>query len=471
MKSYDVVIIGGGPAGFAAALSARNAYPHHCIALIRREKTALIPCGIPYTMHRLSTVEEDTLPDTPLKKAGVSVLIGEVSTRTGKVLHLSDGSEIEYEKLIIATGSSPVVPGIPGIEHKGVFVIRKEVDALQELKQAAADASRIAIIGGGYVGVEFADEFLRMGKEITIIDQLPHLFAGSIDPEFSEVVVAEISSRGGELHLGSPVAAIESKGRAEEILLGNSTRIPCDLVLVAVGYKPNLALARRLGVEVNEGTGIVVDEYMRTSEPDIFAVGDCAEEHHFFSGEPWPIKLASTATAQGRLAGSSLWGIKMVKSFRGVLGTFSTMIGDTAIGVSGLTEVQAKSMDVDYIVGTAEAPDHHPGKLPGTSTLFVKLLFARHSHVLLGGQVRGGSTVGEIVNLLAVMIQEEMTDAVIDTMQIGTHPLLTPSPLVYPVISATVDAITQWYQRERDGILWGPISREGGEGDLSLKVD
>ena len=449
MKNVDIVVIGGGPAGFAAAMSARNTYPDKSIALIRKEEIALIPCGIPYTMHRLDTVEDDTLPDTPLLNAGIEIIIDSVTDRIEKTLCCSSGEGITFDRLVIATGSRPVLPPIPGSEKRGVYVVKKEMDSLRDLKEAVEGSSEVVIIGGGYVGVEFADEILKEGKRVTIVDQLTHLLPLSLDPEFSEFVETAILDQGGELELGSSVASIEGKDRIDAVLLDDGRHIPCDLVIVAVGFKPNHSLGRRLGLDISPESGIVVDEYMRTSEPDIFAIGDCAEQHNCYTGENWPILLASTAMAQGRLAGSNLYSIKVVKTFRGVLGTFATKVGETAIGVSGLTEAQAQRMGVDYVVGTAEVPDRHPGKLADASTIVIKLVFSRFCHSLLGGQIKGGDSVGEMANILAVMIQNEMTDMEIDTLQIGTHPLLTSSPVVYPIIGATVNAITKWYPEEQ----------------------
>ena len=157
--------------------------------------------------------------------------------------------------------------------------------------------------------------------------------------------------------------------------------------------------------------------------------------------------LASTAGTEGRLTGSNLFEINAIKSFPGVLGTFSTKIGKIAIASTGLSEHACKSANVSYIVGTAEAPDHHPGKLPGTSKLYVKLIFSKFNRTLIGGQLRGGDSVGEMINILATMIQNKMTDIEIDTMQIGTHPLLTASPIAYQIINATANALKKVYTK------------------------
>ena len=161
--------------------------------------------------------------------------------------------------------------------------------------------------------------------------------------------------------------------------------------------------------------------------------------------------LASTAMSEGRLVGTNLFEIKAIRKFIGVLGSFSTKIGQTAFGTSGLTEENAQKMKLDYVTGEAATVDRHPGKLPGASKVHLKLVFARHSHTILGAQMTGGDSVGELVNLFSVMILNRMTDMDIDNLQIGTHPMLTASPVVYPVIAATVEAIKKWYEYKPRG--------------------
>jgi pyruvate/2-oxoglutarate dehydrogenase complex dihydrolipoamide dehydrogenase (E3) component len=216
-------------------------------------------------------------------------------------------------------------------------------------------------------------------------------------------------------------------------------------VIISIGFKPDLRLARKFGLEINEEFGVIVNEYMKTSDDDIFAAGDCVAKRSYLIGDFRRIMLASTAMSQGRLAGSNLFSINILKVFNGTLGSFATKVGNVAVGATGLTETRAKGIKLEYCVGIAETVDRHPAKLPNASKMRVKLIFAKHSHILLGAQVSGGDSVGECINMLSVMIQKNMTDMEIDTLQIGTHPLLTPSPLAYGVINATVDAIMKWY--------------------------
>ncbi len=446
MKKFDVVVVGGGPAGVTAALSARITYPNTSVALIRKEKIAMIPCGIPYVLHSLNSVDENVLPDSPLRGRSVEIIVDEVLGRDGNVLSLASGEKLEYGKLVIATGSSPVVPRIEGIDKAGVFFVRKDYEYLKKFREAAERARNVAVVGGGYVGVEVADELIKAGKEVAIIELLPEILGSSLDPEFAELVRDELVQRGAKVYTGTAVDSLVGNEKVTAVRLVDGKEIPADMVVISAGYEPNLSLAEKLGLEVRQGFGIVVDEYLRTSEKDVYAVGDCAAKRSSYTGDYSRIMLASTAMAQGRLAGSNLFQIKVLKTFQGTLGSFCTKVGHLAVGVTGLTEEQAKKLKVQYVVGKTQTVDRHPGKLPGASKITMKLVYARYSHVLLGAQVAGGDSVGELVNMLSVVIQNKMTDMEIDALQIGTHPLLTPSPIAYPVINATVDAIMKWYQ-------------------------
>jgi len=449
VREYDVVVIGGGPAGVQAAVSARNTYPEKSIALIRKETKPLIPCGIPYVFNRLKSVDENILPDTPLAKHEVEIITGEVVHRKKKCLVLRDGDEVAFDKLVLAAGSVPIDPPIPGRDLANICVLNKDYDELVVLREILSKAARILIVGAGYVGVELAEVLLDWGKSVVIVEKLPQVLPAALDNEFSAAIQQQLRSLGCDIRLGQGVERFVGHGWASHAVLDDESEVMFDVGIVSVGFKPYIELARILGVEFLPKFGVVVDEYLRTSDPDIFAVGDCAAKRGFLTGHYRQIMLASTAMVQGRIAGSNLFSINTVKTFPGILGSFATKVGDTAVGVTGLTEDKARHLGIEYVVGRAEAVDRHPGKLSGASKVMIKLLFARYSHVLLGAQIMGGDSVGELVNMLSVMIQKRMTDMEIDTLQIGTHPLLTPSPLAYPIVNAAVDAIMKWYPEER----------------------
>ncbi len=446
MKSYDVLIIGGGPAGVTAAISAKTTYPDKRVALIRKEEISMIPCGIPYIFGTLEKIEDNILPDAPLNNNKIDIIIDEVVDSREKIVILNSGEEISFEKCVLATGSLPAIPPIKGIEKEGVWYVRKDMEYLKKMKEAIDRSKNIVVIGGGFIGIELTDELLKKGKKVVLIELQDSLLPTAMDKEFGDMAADVLKENGAEVLCGVGVDEITGENAVNGVLLTNGKRIEADIVVVAAGYKPNLNLAKKMGVEVDEKYGIKVDEYLRTSKRDIFAVGDCARKRCSFTGGYSGIMLASTAMAQGRLAGSNLYNIKVIKGFPGTLGTFSTKVGNTAFGVSGLTEAQAKELGIDYVVGINETVDRHPGKLPGASKVYTKLIYAKYSHMLLGAQIKGGDSVGELVNMYSVIIQNRMTDMEIDALQIGTHPLLTPSPIAYSVINATVNAIMKWYK-------------------------
>ncbi|MFH1195817.1 MAG: FAD-dependent oxidoreductase [bacterium] len=444
MKHYDIAIIGGGPAGVSCAISAKNTYPAKQIVLIRREPKPMIPCGIPYVFNTLNEVSDNLLPDNPLIANKIEIINDEVIGRTDHKIILASGSEIAFEKLVIATGSKAVMPNIEGADKENVFLVTKDKEYLKNMKARIQESEKIVILGGGYIGVEVADELLKAKMNVTLVEMIDVLLP-TMDEEFGNKVKEILEKENGKVITGKSVQKILGDEKVNAVELNDGTRIDCDLLIVSCGYKPNIELADQFNLNCEKGKGILVDAYLRTSVKDIFAIGDCAAKYDFFTGEFSNIMLASTAMAEGRLVGSNLYSIKVIRQYAGVLGTFSTKIGDTAFAVSGVTERRAKARLLEYTVGIAKAVDRHPGKLPGASEVTVKLIFSTYSHTLMGAQIMGGDSVGEMINIMSVMILNKMTDIDINNLQIGTHPLLTASPIAYPIINATVDAIKKWY--------------------------
>jgi NADPH-dependent 2,4-dienoyl-CoA reductase/sulfur reductase-like enzyme len=445
MEQYDIAIVGGGPAGVTCALSAKNTYPDKKIVLIRKEPKPMIPCGIPYVFYTLNEVSDNVLPDTPLIANQIEIINDEAIGRTDHKLILANSGEVEFEKLVIATGSKAVLPKIEGAEKENVFLVMKDKEYLKNMKARIQESEKIVILGGGYIGVEVADELLKAKKNVTVVEMMDSLLQ-SMDNEFGEKAKEIIEKEGGKVITGKSIQKIHGNEKVSAVELNDGTIIDCDLLIVSCGYKPNLDLAEKFDLTFEEGKGILVDAYLRTSAKDIFAIGDCAAKYDFFTGEFSNIMLASTAMAEGRLVGSNLYSIKVIRQYPGVLGSFSTKIDNTAFAVSGIIEKRAKARSLDYTIGIAKAVDRHPGKLPGASEVTVKLIFSTYSHTLMGAQIMGGDSVGEMINIMSVMILNKMTDTDINNLQIGTHPLLTSSPIAYPIINATVDAIKKWYK-------------------------
>jgi len=434
----DVLIIGGGPAGIVTAVTAKQNYPEKKIVVVRKEQRVVVPCGIPYIFGTLRDVEKNLIPDSVLTSKGIEILVDEIVDvdTEKKIAKSKEHGNIEFEKLIFATGSKPIKPPIKGIEGNNVFFVKKDSQYLQELLKRVDESESIVIIGGGFIGVEFADELRKLGKKVSIVEMLPHVLSASFDDDFCALAEEELRRTGVEIYTNSKVVEIKEN----RVILSSGKEIPGDIVIVSVGARPNTDLAEKIGLKVSKN-GIVVDEYMRTSHPDIFAVGDCAEKRDFFTREVKPVMLASVATAEARIAGANLYKIKAFKQFKGTLGIFATKVGNLALGAAGLIERQAKKEGFDYVVGRSEVADKHPGTLPGTSKVRVKLLFTKQGGFFLGAQIAGGDTIGEMINLVGFAIESGYTASRYMNLQIGTHPLLTPAPTAPATIKAVEDAL------------------------------
>jgi CheY-like chemotaxis protein len=247
-----------------------------------------------------------------------------------------------------------------------------------------------------------------------------------------------------EVNTNCKVLSITGNGKVEYVECEKG-RFKADVVILAIGVTPNSELARDAGLKIGELKGIMVDQYMRTSDPDIFAVGDCAEKFSFFTREPVNIRLASIATREARIAAANLYEAR--QSNEGTIGVFSTIIADTAIGAAGLTERAAKEAGYDVVIGEAAAVDKHPGSMPGAKEMRVRLIFDGRSGKMIGGEAYGGATTGEVSNIMASAIVNGMTAEKVASSPMGTHPMLTASPLVYQIVNAAGEAELKMKER------------------------
>lgn len=441
MKKTDVLVIGGSAAGLVTAVTGKTAYPDKDFLVVRKEKEVMIPCGIPYIFGTLENSKQNILPgDTMYDKLGIKHEIGEVSDiyRHKKICLTKDSQEIHYDKLVLATGSLPNRSKLWNEKKfNNVHVIPKNKEYLDVLAKQLNGGKKIIIIGGGFIGVEIADELNKRGNDVTIVEILPHILTLSFDEEFAIEAEEILISRGVKVEKGVLVKEIIGEGsKANGVLLNDDTIMKADNIILSMGYHPNSSLGESAGIKIDEDGFIEVDEYMRTNDPDILAVGDCAEKRDFVTRKPTGLMLASTACAEGRTAGLNLFKLCALKTFNGTIAITSTAIGDHGFGTAGLTEAKARKEGFDITIGSFSGMDRHPGKLPGMIHQTVKLIVSRDSGIIIGGETIGGKSVGELINLIGFIIQSKTNVHSLLTAQFGTQPMLTASPAAYPLVKA-----------------------------------
>ena len=449
MEKADIIVVGGSAAGLTAGITARRHYPDKEILLVRKEKQVLIPCGIPYIFGTVESPQKNLIGDAVLEKNNIQLLIAEATDidREKKVLRTTEG-DVGYERLIIATGSRPAMPPIPGFDLDGVYAVVKDVEYLSGLQQRLETARDVVVIGGGFIGIELGDEINKAGdKTVTIVEILPHCLALAYDEEFCVEMEKVLESRGINICTSLRVDKIDGDGKVERVILSDGSEIRADVVILGIGAVANVDLAQRAGLRIGLTGSIAVDRTMQTSDANIYACGDCAEKISFFGGRPSPLKLASIATLEARIAGANLFGIR--RENIGTVGVWSTAAGNTALATAGLTEKMARERGYDVVAVTIAGPNRHPGMMPGAANTRVKMVFERNSGVILGGQVLGGPSAGEIINAISACVQNRMTAEGIAMFQTGTHPALTASPIAYHMVNAAEMAMKQ--MRERGG--------------------
>ncbi len=444
MKSYDVVVVGAGSGGIMAAITARRFYPDKSILVIRKDPLVTIPCGIPYIYGTYGTPEKDLVPIArSLEQNQLEGLVDKVLSidRSQHIVTTYGGEKIGYQKLVLATGAEPLIPPLPGVEMENIFTIRKNVPYLKYLLDVMNQAQSLCIVGCGYIGVEFAEES-RKGRPnlaITVVEMVEHCLQQAYDEEFSARVEEALRNMDVTLWMGDKVESFLGDGRVKKVRLVSGAEIDADMVILGLGVQPDIELARETGLVLGPTKAIQVDRYMQTSDPDIFACGDCAEKLSFFDETPANVRLASVAALEGRIAGSNLF--KQTRAHVGTIGVVSTVLGGATFASAGLTESQACAKGYDVVAGEAGSINRHPRAMPGVAKLVVKLIFDRKTMVVLGGQVWGAESGGEVINIISGCIQHQMTADDIATYQIGTHPALTASAAVYPLVEAAEIAL------------------------------
>ena len=443
MKTYNVIIIGGGPAGIVTGVT------------IKEEAEGLVPCGIPYIFHLLEKdLEKNKMGSKPFIELGGEVIINNVIKvdKVNKLVKVKTGDQFGYGKLVFATGSLPLIPDfIPGYNFHNVFYIKKSYAYIKELINKINGFRSIIIVGGGFIGAEVAEQLAANNDvKVTLIESEPTCFSKAFSPELSQIATDALRETKVNVLTSTLVKEIGGiNNKVNHVILSDSSKIKAEAVILSTGYRANSKLAKEAGLDLNEYDDIIVDNYGRTKNKDISAVGDCAQTTGFLTGRTDSIKLASTATAEARILGHNIFGVRIKKCLNGTLGVFSTEIKGLAMAAAGVNERNAAEVNVEFITAKFSSPDRHPGTLAGVSDLTVKLYACPISGNILGGEVWGGKSAAEIINIISMAIQKSITVYELVSYQIGTHPLLTSSPVNNSLIRAAEEIIYKVMQNQK----------------------
>lgn len=431
-----LIVIGGCAAGMSAASKARRMNPD--LDIVVYEKTGFVSygeCGLPYYVAGLVDDHHKLVARTPAQftKRGIEVhLHHEVSeivpeNRRLWVTNLEDGESWyeSYDKLVIATGGRPaMLPGFSLGDLSGVFVMRAVEDgiAIREFIRRERP-KRAVIVGAGYIGLEAAESFHVLGLETTVIGRPPQVLK-RFDPDMAQLVQEELESKGIRLSLGDEVKALEgdAQGWVRRVISSKGV-FEADLVLLALGVRPNVALAKAAGVALGGTGAIATDAQMRTNLPDVFAAGDCAEAYHRITGPGAYIPLGTTANKQGRVAGANAGGGHA--EFGGIVGTAITKVFDLYAALTGLAEKEARALGyaVKSTVIKASSRAHY---YPGGRPMHVKLVVEEGSGHLLGGQIVGGEGAGPRIDVLATALHNRMTVEELAELDLAYVPPMAP---------------------------------------------
>ena len=409
-----LLIIGGAAGGATAAARARRISESAEITMIERGPyISYANCGLAYYIAQEIQKRSKLLLQTPEgfdSRYGVKVLVETEALqidRGGRRVRIKGpGGEswMPYDSLILALGGTPVVPQVPGVDAPHVFKLWNVPDAdriqafLEEKKPGTA-----VIIGAGFIGIEMAEAFVRRGIDTTVVELLPQVMS-TMDPELGGLVAARLRRHGVKVITGIGMKAVHPA--AAEVELADGRHLPAAIVLLSVGVKPELALARDAGLSIGAAGALVVDKHLRTSDPHIWAAGDMIEVVHKVTGRSTRVPLAGPANRQGRIAASNAMGMEM--PYGGAAGSNVVKVFDATVASTGLSENAARAAGFD-VGASIVVKDHHAGYYPGAKELVLKLVYDRKSARLLGAQAFGEEGVEKRIDAAAVALQGKLT--------------------------------------------------------------
>lgn len=451
-----LVVIGGDAAGMTAASQARRlkaADELEIIAFERGNYTSYSACGIPYYIGGLlGDVEELVVrsPEEFRSKQQIEVRmrheVTAIDLSAGRVsaVDLDGGTDITegFDQLLIATGANPARPPVDGLDSEGIFGVQTLDDGANVSRYIEEqEAKRAVVVGGGYIGIEMAEAFLRRGLEVALVEMAPRVMS-SLDPELGDLVGEAIEAEGIALYTDERVTGFEDDGGRVIAVTTEHRIIPADIVVLGLGIVPDTALADAAGIELGESSAIKVDRRMATSHEGVWAAGDCAEKFHLISRRGVAVALGTHANKQGRAAGINIGG--GYETFPGVLGTAVSKICELEVARTGLNEREAADAGFDFLTSTVDSTTR-AGYFPGSAPIKTKMVVEKVNGRLLGAQVIGREGAAKRIDVIATALWNEMTVDDMLNMDLSYAPPF--APLWDPVL---ISARKAWQAVEKE---------------------
>ncbi len=425
-----LVIVGGVAGGASAAARARRLSEDAEIVLFERgAEVSFANCGLPYYVGGSIAQREKLLVTTAERlharfnldvRTRSSVEAIDRAAKKVRVRDLASGREYEesYDKLILAPGAMPVRPPIPGIDLPGIFALRNLHDVDQIKARIDQGVKQAVVVGAGFIGLELVENLVRRGISTTVVE-LQDQVLPPLDKEMTTPIVETLVANGVTVLLCHSAAGFEQTSDGLVVRLASGEQLPAQLVILGVGVRPENKLAVDAGLAVGPRGGIRVDDHLRTSDPDIYAVGDAIEVADFVSGEPTQIPLAGPANRQGRIAADNVFGRST--AYRGTQGTAIVGVFERTAAMTGASEKALRRAKRPYHKIYIH-PAHHAGYYPGAEAMVLKLLFHPETGRILGAQAVGGSGVDKRIDVLAVAIQAGMSVFDLEEMELAYAP-------------------------------------------------
>lgn len=432
-----LVVIGGDAAGMSAASQARRLKSPDELEIVAFEKghfTSYSACGIPYAVGGVVDSFDELIvrrPETFRDDYSINVHIRhevtgiDTDTREVTARNLEDGTESKtsFDLLMVATGAKPIRPPLPGVDAGGIFGVQTLDDGTTIEKDLEEnEPQKAVVVGGGYIGLEMAEALVIRGLDVTLVDSGPQPMS-TLDPDMGDWIADKMRAMGIEVLTSERVTSFETSDERVTAVITESRTIPADVVILGLGVRPHIDLARGAGIEIGDAGGVVVDHQMRTSVENVWAAGDCAEKFHRVTHRPVAIALGTHANKEGRVAGINIGG--GYATFPGVVGTAASKVCDLEVARTGLKETEAAEADFKYITIVVDSTTR-AGYFPGAGAIKTKLIVEVGSGRLLGAQIVGEEGAAKRIDVFATALWNEMRVDEIMNMDLSYAPPFAP---------------------------------------------